>query len=64
MKVKAKHNLILDGVLYNGGEIFEVENLDGLTDHVEEVGYISDVFPPEQEEKPKRKSTRSRKKTD
>ena len=60
--VKAKCNLNLDGIWHKGGEIFEVESTDGISEYVEEVGYVSEVFPPEPEEKPK-KATRSRKKT-
>lgn len=62
MKVKAKHNIILDGVLHVGGEVFDVESTDGLADYVEEVGYVSDIFPQEEEQPVKK--TRSRKKAE
>lgn len=63
VKVRAKCNLNLDGVWHTGGEIFEVESTDGIAEYVEEVGFISEVFPPEPAEKPKR-GTRNRKKAD
>lgn len=62
MKVKAKHNIILDGVLRVGGEVFDVESTDGFADYVEEVGYVSDIFPQEEEQPVKK--TRSRKKAE
>ena len=62
MQVKAKHNIIKDGKWIDGGSIFEVDEkeLAVLQESVERVGYVSNVFPPDQPEKPKQ--TRSRKK--
>jgi len=63
MQVKAKCNLNIDGKWHMGGEVFEVESTDGIAEYVEEIGYVSEVFPPEPAEKPKR-STRSRKRAE
>jgi len=62
MQVKAKCNINIDGIWHFGGEIFEVESTDGITEYVEEVGYVSEIFPPEKPEEPVKKSTRGRKK--
>ena len=60
--VRAKCNLNFDGKWHMGGEIFDVESTDGFAEYVEEIGFVSEVFPPEPKEEPK-KTTRSRKKT-
>ena len=62
MLVKAKHNIVFNGKWIEGGTVFEVDEkeLAVLQGSVEKVGYISNVFPPDQPDKPKQ--TRSRKK--
>ena len=65
MKVKAKCNLNVGGTWHMGGEIFEVDSTDGIAEYVDEVGYVSEVFPPEPtKEEPKKRSTRNRKKAE
>ena len=51
MKVRAKHNFN-NGTYHKGGEIFEVESLDGIEKFVETLGFVSEVFPPEKKEEP------------
>lgn len=47
MKVRAKHNFNHNGEYHAGGEVFDASDLDGIKDFVEEVGYVSEIFPPE-----------------
>jgi hypothetical protein len=47
MKVRAKHNLAYEGQSYNGGDVFELEDVDMPT-------YSNDVEPV-QEDKPKKR---------
>ena len=63
MKVKAKHNILNGNEWIAGGTVFEADEkeLAVLQEAVEPVGYVSDVFPPAQEEE-KPKTPRSRKK--
>ena len=63
MKVKAKCTIKYGDERIAGGTIFEVseKDLDAIREAVEPVGYISDVFPPEPEEKPVARKPRSRK---
>lgn len=57
IRVRAKHWLNHNGVWHKWGEVFEVEEneFDGLKDCVSKVndGFVSDVFPPVDEEKAK-----------
>lgn len=59
VKVRAKHNVNIDGVWHMGGEIFETDHIEDIREHVDEVGFVSAVFPPETQELPK-KQTRGR----
>lgn len=67
MLVKAKHNINHGGKWITGGTVFEVADAeyDALRDCVVLVGYVSNVFPPDQPEKPtaakKRKTTKKEK---
>ena len=64
MKVKAKHNIQYGDKWIAGGEVFEVSEKEckALQGSVEPVGYVSDVFPPEQPEKKSSRRTASKKK--
>lgn len=54
MKVRAKHNFNTGSEYRRGGEVFEVESLDGIKGFVEEIGFKSAIFPPEEKEPVKR----------
>lgn len=56
IEVRAKHGIKYGNVQYDGGQVFKVTEAeyDELKEFVEKVGYVSNVFPPiQQEEKPK-----------
>lgn len=64
VKVRAKCNLNFDGNWHMGGEVFEVESTDGFAEYVEEIGYESEIFPPEPVEVKPKKPARTRKKAE
>lgn len=39
-----------------GGEVFETDRLDEIREHVDEIGFVSQIFPPETQELPKKQS--------
>lgn len=56
VKVRAKSWLNHNGVWHSGGEIFEIDEkeTEAMSEHVEVLGtFVSDVFPPEQEQEEK-----------
>ena len=63
MKVKAKHNILWGDKWIPGGTVFEVSDKEckALQGSVEPVGYVSNVFPPEQPEKKRRPSASKKK---
>lgn len=66
MKVRAKHWLNYNGVWHKAGEIFDVDNFDEVREYAVQVGYVSDVFPPDEPEKtpaeaPKKRGGRKKK---
>ena len=64
MKVKAKHNILRGDKWIPGGEVFEVSDKEckELQGSVEPVGYVSDVFPPEEKPEKKRRPAATKKK--
>lgn len=63
MRVKAKHNVCIDGVWHLGGEEFLVDSIDGLHEHVEQVAFVSEIFKPVEEIEPPKKQRGRPKKT-
>lgn len=54
IKVKAKCNFNTGAEYHKGGEVFEVESLEGIEKFVEQIGFVSAIFPPEEKQPVKR----------
>jgi len=64
MKVRTKYGIKYGDIMYDGGQEIDIteEQYAELKEHVVEVGYVSEVFPPDEEKEQPKRTGRRRKK--